>query len=127
MASSVLLSEKRQLARKELIYYLKVSELLNNQEVGRLIDVNAAGLQLIGAKGVPVGKEMLLSVELPKALQKRSLPDIGVRAKAVWTRPSLTRPFIETGMMFLNLNEEAKSLIDLLINLFALPDGQLDV
>jgi hypothetical protein len=124
MPTTLLLSEKRRLVRKELIYYLKVADLLNDQELGRLIDVHIDGLLLIGAKGLEVGRDYLVSIELPKALHNRNLPDIGVKSKAVWTRPSLTRPYVETGLMFLSMRDESKELIDLLIQLFALPDGQ---
>ncbi|MDR0356626.1 MAG: PilZ domain-containing protein [Deltaproteobacteria bacterium] len=122
MATSLLLSEKRRLLRRELIYYLKVNELLNNFELGRLVDIHTNGLLLIGKEPLELQKDYLIRIDLPVALADQGLDPIGIRAKCVWVRPSLAKPFMESGLMFLETSEEAKKTISLLINLFALPD-----
>jgi hypothetical protein len=122
MATSLLLSEKRQLLRRELIYYLKVNELLTNSELGRLVDIHEKGLLLIGKDALELNKEYLIRIDLPRALSDQGLDPIGVRARCVWIRPSMAKPFLENGLMFLETSEEAKSTISLLISLFALPE-----
>ncbi|MDR1051476.1 MAG: PilZ domain-containing protein [Deltaproteobacteria bacterium] len=122
MASSIILSEKRRLQRRELIYYLKVSELLTSSELGRLIDVHANGLLLIGSQGLTLNKEYLIGIELPRALADRGLPQVGAKAKCVWIKPSQTKPFTESGLMFLETSEEARRTIGMMIDLFAISD-----
>jgi hypothetical protein len=122
MVASILISEKRELPRRELLYYLKVNELLTNQELGRLVDIHAKGLLLIGNKHLKKCQELLINIELPKILSEQGYPEIGTRARIVWAQPSLTKPFLESGLMFLETNEETRRGINLLIDLFALPD-----
>jgi hypothetical protein len=123
MASSLILSEKRRLQRQELIYYLKVLDLLSNNELGRLIDIHTMGLLLMGNRPLETGQDFFIAVELPKGLQEQGVVRLELKAKCVWQRPSETRPFLEHGMMFLNPNEEARKTIALLIDLFAMPSG----
>jgi hypothetical protein len=123
MARSLILNEKRRLERKELLYYLKVYDLLNHVDLGRMIDIHSMGLLLIGLKPLETDKEFLIALDLPKALLDQGLNPIGVKAKCVWQKTSETKPYLEHGLMFLNPNEEARKTIDLLIELFAMPTG----
>ncbi|MDR1309666.1 MAG: PilZ domain-containing protein [Deltaproteobacteria bacterium] len=125
MAAGILINEKRQLQRRELIYYLRVNELLTSSELGRLVDIHIKGLMLIGNKSLNVGQEYLIGVELPRVLSEQGLPQIGAKARCVWVRPSQARPFSESGLMFLETREEARRSISMLIDLFALPDVML--
>ena len=122
MAANILVSEKRTLPRRELIYYLKVKELLNSQELGRLVDIHTKGLLLIGHSCLTVGQDYLISSEVPKVLSEQGYPPIGAKARCVWVQPSQARPFNESGLMFTETSEEASRSINLLIDLFALPD-----
>ncbi|MDR2387963.1 MAG: PilZ domain-containing protein [Deltaproteobacteria bacterium] len=122
MAANILVNEKRTLARRELLYYLRVNELLNSKELGRLVDIHSRGLLLIGHDCLSVGQEYLISIEVPKVLSEQGYPPIGAKARCVWVQPSQARPFNESGLMFTETTEEAKSEIALLIDLFALPD-----
>jgi hypothetical protein len=125
MADGLLLADKRELTRRELIYYLKVTDLLNSQELGRMVDIHTQGLLLMGTSALTIGREYLISLELPKALQEQGLTDIGLKARSVWCRPSLTQPYLENGLMFIEPTQEAKKAIENLIQIFALPDGTM--
>jgi hypothetical protein len=81
------------------------------------------GLLLISLKPLMAGKDFLIGIELPKILHERGFTQIGVKARCVWQKPSQTKPYYEHGMMFINPNEEARSTIELLIELFAMPTG----
>jgi hypothetical protein len=127
MAANILVSEKRELPRRELLYYLKVNELLSSQELGRLVDIHTKGILLIAHDCLTVGKDYLISIELPKALSDQGYSQIGAKARCVWVQPSQAKPFNESGLMFIDTNEEAKKSINLLIDLFALPDSTIKV
>jgi hypothetical protein len=58
-------------------------------------------------------------------LKEQGLNDIGLKAKAIWCRPSLTQPYLENGLMFVDLTDESKETIESLIQIFALPDGTM--
>ena len=125
MAANILVSEKRTLARRELIYYLKIHDLHSSSELGRLVDIHTNGLLLIAPKCLEVSREYDLSVELPKVLSEQGFEPILVMANCVWVHPSQARPFNESGLMFTKTDNEARKTIQLLIDLFALPDVTL--
>ncbi|MDR2422782.1 MAG: PilZ domain-containing protein [Deltaproteobacteria bacterium] len=125
MAEGLLLTDKRELIRRELIYYLRVSDLLNSQEIGRMVDIHAKGLLLMGTMALTIGRDYLISLELPKVLQEQGSVNIAIKARAVWCRPSLTQPYLENGLMFVDPTQETQEAIENLIQLFALPDGTM--
>jgi hypothetical protein len=58
-------------------------------------------------------------------MEEQGMTQVGIKAVCMWVRPSLTKPFIESGLKFLETSEEAKRIINLLIELFALPDANI--
>ncbi|MDR1608946.1 MAG: PilZ domain-containing protein [Deltaproteobacteria bacterium] len=127
MADGLLLSDKRELVRRELIYYLKVTDLLNSQEIGRMVDIHAKGLLLMGTMALTTGRDYVISLELPKALREQGDANIVLKARAIWCRPSLTQPYMENGLMFIEPSEETISAVARLIQIFALPEGTMSV
>jgi hypothetical protein len=125
MAANILISEKRTLPRRELIYYLKVNDLQSGREIGRLVDVHSKGFLLIGHNSLNIGQDYQISIEVPKVLAEQGYSPIGAKARCVWAHPSQARPFNESGLMFTETNEEARRHINLVIDLFALPDVTL--
>jgi hypothetical protein len=119
----MVLSEKRSLARRELIFYLKTTELLTNRELGRMIDIHSQGLLLMSLKPLELGREYTIGIELPKALQGQQATHVGLKAKCVWLKRSRVVPYTEHGLMITEMSEESKRTIDMLIELFALPDS----
>jgi hypothetical protein len=122
MAASILVSEKRRLPRRELLYYLRVNDHKGQQQLGRLVDIHSRGLLLIGDNCLNVGQEYLIEIELPKALSEQGIPQIVAKSRCIWAHPSLARPFNESGLMILETSEEGQKNINLLIDMFALPD-----
>ncbi|MDR2442981.1 MAG: hypothetical protein LBE31_05615 [Deltaproteobacteria bacterium] len=125
MAVPFVLSEKRALPRRELLFYLRVTEPNSAQEIGRLIDIHSKGILLMSRKPLELGRVYNLCIEPPKALQSKSINSIDIKAKSVWIKRSLTLPYMENGLMIIDKSNDAEEAIDLLINLFALPDGGL--
>ncbi|MDR1578517.1 MAG: PilZ domain-containing protein [Deltaproteobacteria bacterium] len=125
MADGLLLADKRELIRRELIYYLKVTDLLNSQEIGRMVDIHAKGLLLMGSTALTIGHDYVISLELPKALRERGAANIVVKARSVWCRPSQTQPYLENGLMFIDPSQETEAAIENLIQIFAMPSGTM--
>lgn len=123
MAGPIVLSEKRNLPRRELIFYLKTTDLLTGQELGRMIDIHSEGLLLMSLKPLELGKEYMAGIELPKSLQASSTTHVGIKAKCVWLKRSRVAPYTEHGLKITEKTPESERTIDRLISLFALPDG----
>jgi c-di-GMP-binding flagellar brake protein YcgR len=123
----MILSEKRLLERRELIYYLKVRDVDTDKELGRMVDIHSGGILLMGSRALVPDREHQISMEMPKAMMEQGVKNITVRAKVMWTRPSKTTSFRENGMMFLNPSEADRKTIDRLIEFFALPNGSFNL
>ena len=123
MAGPLVLSEKRNLPRRELIFYLKTSDLLSGHELGRMIDIHSQGLLLMSLKPLELGREYMVGIELPKALQGQFNTHVGLKAKCVWLKRSRVVPYTEHGLMITEKTPDSERTIEMLINLFALPNG----
>jgi hypothetical protein len=127
MAEGLILKENRNLARRELIYYLKVTDRQTGQEVGRLGDIHTEGMLLLTSEPLPpetLYEELLL--ELPKAMAKtEGYSDFTVQAQTIWSKPGpAASTHHENGLRFLNLTVQARKAINLLTEIFAMPSRE---
>lgn len=123
MAEGLVLNEHRQLSRRELIYYLKVTDRRTAQELGRMADIHAGGMLLLSEKPLPGGITYEAALELPKALVPAAGRNhIDLDFECVWSRPGpKNSSYSENGVRFLSLDEDGRAVIDRLIDLFAMP------
>jgi hypothetical protein len=127
MAQGFVLSEKRRLERRELIYYLKVRDLATNKELGRMVDIHRQGLLLMGDKKLTPGKIHNISIEMPKAMMEQGIKNVNVKAVVMWARNSQSSPFMENGLEFQEPGLDTHRTIDKLIEFFALPNGTFNL
>jgi Tfp pilus assembly protein PilZ len=90
-----------------------------------MVDIHAKGLLLMGNTALTIGRDYLINLELPKALREQGAANIAIKARAIWCRPSLTQPYLENGLMFIDPTIETQEAIENLIQIFALPDGTM--
>jgi len=122
MAEGLVLQEQRHLTRRELIYYLKVTDRKTGLEIGRMGDVHREGMLLMSPGPLKAGLIMDLSLELPKALQSIGHGELLFRGEVVWTRPGpKNNNYHENGLRFVEADEMQKMAVDKLIDLFAMP------
>ncbi|MDR1313497.1 MAG: hypothetical protein LBQ12_07320 [Deltaproteobacteria bacterium] len=127
MSQGLILSEKRGLDRRELIYYLRVRDSSNDQELGRMVDIHQKGLLVMGTKALPAERLYTISIEMPKAMMEQGINNVASKAKVMWSRASKTTSFMENGLMFVEPGLEAGRTIDKLIEFFALPNGTFSI
>jgi hypothetical protein len=127
MSQGLILSEKRVLERRELIYYLRVRDTASGQELGRMVDIHQQGLLLMGVLSLEPEKEYSVAIEMPKAMMEQGIKNVTIKAQVMWTRPSQTTAFMENGLKFLEPSDEARKTIDRLIEFFALPNGTFNL
>jgi hypothetical protein len=121
------LSEKRGLERRELIYYLRVRDASNDQELGRMVDIHQKGLLVMGSRALIPERIYTISIEMPKAMMEQGINNVTSKAKVMWSRSSRTTSFLENGLMFIDPTPEAGRTIDRLIEFFALPNGTFNL
>ncbi|MDR1036156.1 MAG: hypothetical protein LBT40_06185 [Deltaproteobacteria bacterium] len=127
MSQGLVLSEKRGLERRELIYYLRVRDTSNDQELGRMVDIHLKGLLVMGPKALVPERVYSISLEMPKAMMEQGISNVSSMAKVMWSRASITTPFMENGLMFVDPGLEAGRTIERLIEFFALPNGTFSI
>jgi len=125
MAEGLILKENRNLTRHELIYYLKVTDRLTGQEIGRLGDIHIEGMLLLTPEplsGETVYESLLL--ELPKAMaQAEGYSKVPIQAQVIWSKPGPPASnYYENGLRFLNLTGQAEKAIIQLTEIFAMPN-----
>ncbi|MGL4208492.1 MAG: PilZ domain-containing protein [Candidatus Adiutrix sp.] len=121
MAEGLVLREQRAFVRRELIYYLKISDTKTGRELGRMGDVHGQGMLVLGPP-LPLSLTYDLSIETPKAMAKEGFRELRLRAQTMWSRPGpKLSSYYETGMSFIEPDEPTEKLINRLIYLFSMP------
>ena len=124
MAEGLVLNESRNLVRRELIYYLKVTDRHTGLEMGRLGDIHAEGMLVLTPEPLAQQTVYKLFLELPKAMaQDEGYAELPIQAEALWSRPG-PKPsnYHENGLRFLDLPAQAHKTIKRLTEIFAMPD-----
>jgi hypothetical protein len=123
MAVGMVLNENRNLVRRELIYYLKVSDSQTGKELGRIGDIHIEGMLVLAPKPVPAQTVYKLLVELPKAMaQSEGYAELQIQARSLWSKPGpKSSNYCENGFCFLNLSAQAQRVIARLTEFFAMP------
>lgn len=122
MAEGLVLTEQRNLERRELIYYLKITDRKSGRELGRLGDIHEEGMLILGRPALQTGAQYDSLLELPRALQTQGAAELRIQFEAVWTRPGpQNSAFGESGARFVALSKDARTMIERLIRLFAMP------
>ncbi|MDR2340492.1 MAG: PilZ domain-containing protein [Deltaproteobacteria bacterium] len=121
------MSEKRNMERRELIYYLKVRDVATDKELGRMVDIHREGLLLMGDRKLQAGKEYNISIEMPKAMMDQGIKNVGLKAVVMWAKNSQTTSFLENGLKFIDPSTDAQRTIDKLIEFFAMPNGTFNL
>lgn len=122
MAEGLVLQEQRSLARRELIYYLKISDRKTGREIGRMGDIHTEGMLVMSEMPLAVGATYHAALELPKALQTPGRKEVFLNFEVVWSRPGpKNSTYQESGTRFLSLDQVQQDAINQLIELSAMP------
>ena len=64
-------TEKRAIARRHLVFYLRVFEDSTGKILGHLADISTNGIMLVSEKKIPVDRDYRLRIRLPKEVSGR--------------------------------------------------------
>jgi hypothetical protein len=123
MAEGLVLTESRSLVRRELIYYLKVTDRQSGEELGRVGDIHTEGMLVLTPAPLPEQTVYKVFVELPKVMANaEGYTEMPIDAQALWSRPGpKASNFYETGFRFLHPPGQALKIIKRLTEFFAMP------
>lgn len=105
-------SQRRQ-ARRPLILYLQVLDAATGEELGRLVDLTAEGMRLVGRREIPVGARHDLRIVLPAGAAASA--ELAVTAVCRWTGCDVNPDLAATGFLFEGLDPAAAGIVGALL------------
>lgn len=111
------LSDKRRLKRRNLIYYLPISDITDGNEFGRLVDVTREGLMSISADKKETGRTISLKLSLPVTIGGNI--ELHLKGKALWCKKDVNPDYYVTGIQFEDVSKKDAEIIEELIDYFA--------
>ena len=105
-------SEKRQLKRVHLIYYLQLYDAVTDTEAGYLVDITTKGLMMLSPKPVLSGRCVSFNMQLPAMIS--DLEKIQFSAKCLWCKEDFNPHFYLSGYRIKAASpQEAETIIAL--------------
>ncbi|MEW8506295.1 MAG: PilZ domain-containing protein [Candidatus Thiodiazotropha sp.] len=113
-------TERRNIKRRHLIYYLRVWRLDQDHPIGHVVDINTEGLMLISEEAVPIGEEMQLEIRLPDF--QGELKPISFKAVCRWSDKDINTAFYDSGFEFIDKSPDAVQTVQSLIETYGFTD-----
>ncbi|MES9993072.1 MAG: PilZ domain-containing protein [Candidatus Thiodiazotropha sp.] len=113
-------TDRRNIKRRHLIYYLRVWQPDHNVPLGHVVDINTEGLMLISEKAVPTGEKMQLEIRLPDS--QGDLKPIAFKAICRWSDKDINTAFYDSGFEFIDKSPEAVKTLQSMIEDYGFMD-----
>lgn len=108
--------DKRQLKRVHLIYYLRIFDTENGENVGHLVDITTQGIMMISEGPIPIGKDFTLRMQLPSTITGRE--EIHFIARSLWCKKDFNPDFYVSGYRIEKITPQEAKTITALINAY---------
>jgi hypothetical protein len=106
--------DRRTVARRHLIYYLRAWDASNNRLVGHVVDITTDGFMLISEEPITIGKAYDFEVRLPNT--QGDLQPMRFRAVCRWSNNDINKSFFDSGFEILEKSSDAVHTIQTMIN-----------
>jgi hypothetical protein len=90
-----IMTEKRRLKRRHLLYNLIVINVDTGETLGRLADINVEGLMIVSESPLPVKADFLLRITLPQKILGQEV--LQVAARSLWAKKDVNPSLMVTG------------------------------
>lgn len=107
------MNDQRKTPRKTTNQVLEVTDQITGVQIGRVVNISAEGLMLLGQESIIAGS--VYQLELPLKSSKGALTKISFGAEAVWTMEATQPESFWTGFHIIDISNEDLLLIDELI------------
>ncbi|MEE4164533.1 MAG: PilZ domain-containing protein [Desulfocapsaceae bacterium] len=112
--------ERRKIARRHLVFYLRVFDGMSSRVLGHLVDISTRGAMLVCDGPIELNQEFRLRMRLPKEIGGRS--ELVIDARSMWCRPDTNPDFFVAGFQLNALEETYEENIKRLIVDFSIED-----
>lgn len=108
------MSEQRREERKKAMIFTPVYEKDTGVLLGYLGDLTLQGAMIVGERPIETGKTLLLAVEFREVSEVPARRMI-LQARTAWCREEDRKTYFNTGVEFLTLSDENRSVIETVI------------
>lgn len=112
--------EKRKIARRHLVFYLRIFDGMSSRVLGHLVDISTRGAMLVCDGPIQVNQEFRLRMRLPKDIGGRT--ELVMDALSRWCKPDTNPDFFVAGFQLTALGEEYEEYIKRLIEDFSVEE-----
>jgi hypothetical protein len=109
--------EMRQVARKYLVFYLRVFDGMSLKVLGHLVDISEKGIMMICDSPVEVNESYRLRMTLPT--QMKESQEVILTGTSRWCRQDTNPDFYLSGFILHDLLPETEDIIQRLISDFS--------
>lgn len=107
----------RQVARRHLVFYLRIFDGMSVRILGHVLDISECGLLLISDTQMEVNEEYRLRMKLPTQMKERR--EILINATSRWCRQDKNPDFYLVGFQIHDLEASENKIIKSLIAEFS--------
>lgn len=104
---------QRKVARRHLIYYLRVFDTASGELLGNLVDISTNGIMLVSDKPVKSNVHYRLMMVLPETVDGSR--DVHFDAESRWCQKDANQDFYDAGFELLNPSMEFMDAVDKLV------------
>ncbi len=110
--------EKRRRDRKQLYFYLKVTQKDSNELLGYIADISTEGIMLLSKDRIDVDRIFSMKIEPYEELNMQS--GLEFKAKSIWCEKDANPDYMVTGFEFISLDNTAMTKVNHLIKEYGL-------
>lgn len=104
---------QRSVARRHLIYYLRVFDTEANVLIGNLVDISTKGIMVVSDNKIPTGRPYRLKMVLPDTLEGSK--EIEFDAESRWCHNDTNPDFYDTGFELIDPESTFLDAVDRLV------------
>ena len=107
-------ANQRKVARRHLIYYLRVFNESDNSLIGNLVDISTRGIMLVSDKQIPINKRYHLKMVLPDTVEGSK--EVDFEAESRWCQNDTNKDFYDTGFELIDPSNSFLEAVDKLVD-----------
>ncbi len=108
------IENKRKVARRHLIYYLRVFNKETGELLGNLVDISTRGIMMVSDNPIQVGETYHLRMVLPETVD--GTREIEFEAQSRWCKNDTNPDFFDTGFELIDPPMHFLDAVDKLID-----------
>lgn len=105
---------QRKVARRHLIYYLRVFDSKTNKLVGNLVDISTRGIMLVSDNPIEINKRYHLKMVLPETIEGSK--EVEFEAESRWCQNDTNQDFYDTGFELIDPTNSFLEAVDKLVD-----------